>query len=305
MKKNLIIIFLSIFFSIALWVSVTLSNWYYSSIIVPVKIANSSDNLTASRLSAEKVLIKVKGTGWNLLGLLISGTHDYYVNIPNEAGYKTIRLLPNSAENQFISSGVEITEVQPGTLSLYVEKYIVKKIKIKLDTSISFKQGYGFAANIKIIPDSVDVSGAASVINNLNYISTSRINLREVDEKTYLTVELNKPSRVDLSQKEVKVIVDAQQIVDKSIEDINVEVLNKPPDREIVLIPNKIGVSISGGIDYLGKLNPANIKAFVKYQDIEADTLESIKPSITLPNNVNLVFIKPERIKYIIKKISK
>jgi hypothetical protein len=305
MKKNLIIVFLSIFFSISLWVSVTLSNWYYSSIIVPVKIANSSDNLTASRLSAEKVLIKVKGTGWNLLGLLISGAHDYYVNIPNEAGYKTIRLLPNSAENQSISSGVEITEIQPGTLSLYVEKYIVKKIKIKLDTSISFKQGYGFAANIKIIPDSVDVSGAASVINNLNYISTSRINLREVDEKTYLTVELNKPSRVDLSQKEVKVIVDAQQIVDKSFEDINVEVLNKPPDREIVLIPNKIGVSISGGIDYLGKLNPANIKAFVRYQDIEADTLESIKPGITLPNNVNLVFTKPERIKYIIKKISK
>lgn len=305
MKKNLIIIFLSLFFSIALWISVTLSNWYYSSIIVPVKIANSSDNLTASRLSAEKVLIKVKGTGWNLLGFLISGSRDYYVNIPNEAGYKTIRLLPNSAENQFLSSGVEITEVQPGSISLYVEKYIVKKIKIKLDTSITFKQGYGFAANIKVIPDSVDVSGAASVINNLGYISTSRINLRDVDEKTYLTVELNKPFRVDLSQKEVKVIVDAQQIVDKSIEDIDVEVLNKPPDREIVLIPNKIGVSISGGIGYLGKLNPANIKAFVRYQDIEADTLESVKPNISLPNNVNLVFVKPERIKYIIKKISK
>ncbi|MDP4114560.1 MAG: CdaR family protein [Bacteroidota bacterium] len=305
MKKNLIIIFLSFFFSIVLWVSITLSNWYYSSVTVPIRIANSSDNLTASKLSADYALIKIKGTGWNLLGFFISGSHEYLVNIPNEAGYKNIRLFSGAVENQFLSSGVEITDIKPDSISLFIEKYIVKKIKIKLDTSITFKQGYGYAANIKVIPDSVEVSGAASVINNIGYISTNRINLKEIDEKTYLTVPLNRSAKIDLSIKEVKVVIDAQQIVDKNIEDIDIAILNKPDDREIVLIPNKIGISISGGIDYLGKLSPNSIKAFVRYQDIESDTLESIKPNLTLPNNVNLVFVKPERIKYIIKKISK
>lgn len=304
MKNNLIIIFLSIFFSIVLWVSVTLSNRYYSSIKIPIKIANSSDNLTASKLSADKIMVKIRGTGWDLIGFLISGSKDYYVNIPNQSGFKNIHLASNSIESQFQSYGIEVAGIQPDIISLFVEKYIVKKVKVKIDTSLSFKSGYGISANIKVIPDSISISGAASVINGINYIYTEKIYLHEADEKTHLFVPLKRISNIDLSQNEVKIILDIQQIVDKNIEEIDVEILNKPEDKDIVLLPNKIGIGISGGIDVVGKLNFENVKAYIEYQDILDDSLQSVKPNIYLPGNVHLVYVKPERIKYIIKKIS-
>ena len=75
-----------------------------------------------------------------------------------------------------------------------------------------------------------------------------------------------------------------------------------PNDRDIVLIPNNINCSLRGGINILGKINPNEISASIDYREIVYDTLGSIQPKIVIPKNTQLIFIKPVRLNYIIKK---
>jgi hypothetical protein len=77
---------------------------------------------------------------------------------------------------------------------------------------------------------------------------------------------------------------------------------NIPKDRSVVLIPNTINCSLRGGINILGKVNQNEISASINYGDIVYDTVGSVQPNIIIPENTRLVFIKPMRLSYIIKK---
>ena len=68
-----------------------------------------------------------------------------------------------------------------------------------------------------------------------------------------------------------------------------------------MLLPNKISVAVKAGIEILGRMDMDNIKAYVNYRDIVLDTLGSIIPQVDLPENTTLEYIKPERLRYIIK----
>ena len=85
------------------------------------------------------------------------------------------------------------------------------------------------------------------------------------------------------------------------IDDIEVEVLDVPPDKEVILFPNKIGCSIRGGIEVLGRLSKENFKSYIFYKDVVLDTLGSILPQIESPKNTVVLFTKPERLRYVIK----
>ena len=100
----------------------------------------------------------------------------------------------------------------------------------------------------------------------------------------------------------MEVHLDVQRIVDKSIDNIKVEVIDVPEDRDVVLLPNTISCSVKGGINVLGKLTAQDFNAFVYYRDVLLDTLGSVGPTIQHPENVELLSRKPDRIRYIIKK---
>jgi hypothetical protein len=102
----------------------------------------------------------------------------------------------------------------------------------------------------------------------------------------------------------VMVTLDIQKIVDKNFDNLPVAVLDIPADREVVLLPNRITVGLRGGINILGKLNEEDIRVFVYYRDVVLDTLGNVNPQVEIPQNTNLLYTSPERLRYIIKKFT-
>ena len=76
MKKNFYIIFISFLFSIILWVSISLSNDYYTTIEAPVKIIDFPSGYSSGSSMPEKISIKVKGKGWKLIALNIAAAQN-------------------------------------------------------------------------------------------------------------------------------------------------------------------------------------------------------------------------------------
>ena len=100
----------------------------------------------------------------------------------------------------------------------------------------------------------------------------------------------------------VTVTIDVQRIVEKNFDSLLVHVVDIPKDRNVVLLPNRVNISVRGGIDFLGKIDTSQFNAFVNYRDVVMDTVGSIVPHIDMPENTSLIFIKPEHLRYIIKK---
>ncbi len=99
----------------------------------------------------------------------------------------------------------------------------------------------------------------------------------------------------------IEAVLDVQRIVDKQFDDIQVDVMDIPSGREVVLLPNKININVRGGIEILGKLKPGLFHAYVHYLNLVKDTTGSVVPEILLPRNVTLQYSKPDRLRYVIR----
>ncbi len=303
MKKNLHIVILSFIFSIILWISISLSNDYYATVNVPVKLVNFPTGYSTATRVPDNISVKLKGQGWKLLGVNLNTKSDYTISV-EDSGRINVNLYNFLGENQWLSSDIEVIDMMPDTLSFYVEKDFMKKVAIVPDLNLNFKAGYGLATPIQVVPDSTTLYGPRSVVRNLNFVYTKRKLFEKLDDILTGQVQLEDLPGVIYKDREVKVYLNVQKIVDKNFDNIDVQIIDLPIDREVVLLPNKITVGIRAGIDLLGKMDKSNIKAYVNYRDIVLDTLGSIVPKVDVPQNTSLEHIKPERLRYIIKKFN-
>jgi len=303
MKKNLHIIVLSVVFSIILWISISLSNDYYATVNVPIKLVNFPTGYSTASDIPKDISVKLKGKGWKLLGVNISTKSDYTISV-DDSGRINVNLYNYLGENQWLSSDIEVIDITPDTLSFMVEKDFMKKVSIVSDLDLKFKQGYGLASPVQIIPDSTTLYGPKSVVNNLSFVYTKRKIYKNLDDQTSDQIALEDLPGVIYKNREVRVILNVQQIIDKNFDDIDVRINDLPVDRDVILLPNKISAGIRGGIEMLGKMNNDEIKAYVNYREIVLDTLGSVIPHVEIPENTTLKYIKPARLRYIIKKFN-
>lgn len=304
MRKNLHIIAAAFIFSVLLWGSISLSNDYYATVEIPLRLVNFPDGYTSGTRVPEKLSVKLKGEGWKLVTVNLGSNPEFNVSVGNDSGRKFINLYNYLVENQWLSSDIEVIDISPDTVSFFVEKVISKRVKIIPELNIEFKPGYGLAREVKLMPDTTTVFGPQSILKNLNEIRTEQLKLEKVDEKVQEVVSINELPGMSYADRSVNIILDVQKIVDREFSDLNIKIDDVPRDRNVVLLPNKITIGVRGGIDILGKLKEDDFEAHLNYRDIVLDTLGSVKPVVQMPDNTRLLYLKPERLRYVIKKFN-
>lgn len=288
-------------FSIILWISISLSNDYYATVNVPVKLINLPRGYSTASMIPETISVKLKGKGWKLLGVNLTAKSEYNISV-EDSGKVSVNLFNYLAENQWLTTDIDVIDISPDSLTFLIEKDYMKKVEIISNLNLNFKPGYGLATPLIVFPDSTTIYGPGSVVKNLSTVFTIRKKFVDLDNQTVDYVSLENLPGVIYKDREVKVTMNVQKIVDKVFDNVLVRIIDLPVDRDVVLLPNRISVSVKAGIDILGKMEKDDIKAYINYKDVVLDTLGSVNPKIELPLNTGLEYIKPERLRYIIKK---
>ena len=301
MRKKLNIFLASIIFSIVLWGSISLSDFYYTNIDVKLSLANFPKGYSTGSTRPEKVKLRVKGQGWRLLSLNVGPEADFIVSVSNDSGSQVISLYDFLESNRWLLSDVDIISIQPDSLRFYVERIMLRKLSVKPDLDLEFKPGYDLASDIILYPDSVKVFGPVSFLKNMKEIKTEIKTLGPLDSRTETEVGLQLVNGFSFDANQIEVILDVQKIVDKQFDNVPVEVLDIPEGKDVVLLPNKIALNLRGGIEILGKLNERQFRAYLYYKELVQDTTGSVTPKFEMPKNVTLQYIKPERLRYIIR----
>jgi len=300
-NKKLNIFIASVVFSVILWGSISLSDTYYTNINVKLTLNNFPDGFTTGTKIPEELRLRVKGEGWRLVSLNVGPETEFKVSVGSDTGWHHINLFNNIQSNRWLLSEVDIINLYPDSLNFYVEKIISKKLPIVSAFNMEFKPGYNLASDIILQPDSVVVKGPASYLKTRNEIRTSNKKLLALDSKTSVETELENISGFEYNTNLIEAVLDVQRIVDKQFDDIQVDVMDIPSGREVVLLPNKININVRGGIEILGRLKPELFHAYVHYLNLVRDTTGSVVPEILLPKNVTLQYSKPDRLRYVIR----
>lgn len=301
MRKKLNFFIASVIFSIILWGSISLSDLYYTNIDVKLALTNFPDGYTTGSQLPESVRLRVKGQGWRLVSINVGPDGEFLVSVGKDSGNKAISLYDYLESNRWLISDVDIISIQPDSIRFFVERIISKRLPVQPDLELNFKPGFGLATELRVSPDTVEVFGPVSKLKTFQSIKTESENYSSLDSKLETEVLLVRQNGFSYSTNVVNVVLDVQKIVDKEFENINVEVRGIPHGKEVVLLPNKIGFNIRGGIEILGKLKENQFKAYLNYRTLVNDTTGSVVPTLEMPKNVTLQYLKPERLRYIIR----
>jgi len=300
-RKKLNIFIASVIFAVILWGSISLSDIFYTNVDVKLTLTNFPQGYTTGSILPEKIQLRVKGQGWKLVSINVGPETEFRVSVGGDSGIHNLNLYNHLESNRWLLSDVEIINILPDSIRFFVERIISKKLPVISGLELEYKPGYGLASDIVFKPDSVVVTGPFSLLRTMNEIKTVNKSLSPLDSRTETEVNLHRMNGFVYNINLIEVILDIQRIVDKQFDNIEVNVLDIPPRKEVVLLPNKIGFNVRGGIEILGKLKPDQFRAFVRYQSLVQDTTGSVIPILELPKNVTLQFVKPDRLRYVIR----
>jgi YbbR domain-containing protein len=271
---------------------------------VPVKIENLRNDQAIAVPLPNSVRINIQGTGWQLLNTTISPNLFYTIDFASLSKNDVLLTSRELHEHVNISNAVKVLGTTPETILVRLDEKVTKKVPVVGMLKASYREGFGIVGSVKTKPDSVILTGARSMLNEIQHWHTETILLNDINIPISLTTTLKDSLRFEISRSAstISISFDVQPIAEKTVNDIPVEIVQVPDKRNVVLIPPKISIIIRSGVNNIANLSEKDFYAFVDYKSILLDTSGKIHPTIVGPENVKIVQQNPEKIQYVVRK---
>lgn len=287
----------------ALWIYVSLSKSYSLDISIPLEIKTGKSQAVTEDMPSS-IDVTVRGKGWDLLSVLISKDLKYTLDLSKYKRDMKIATEQLVSERINLKPDVSLVTIDPDTIDIEFDKILEKTVPVKNNIKVNLREGYGIVGTPKLTPDSIEISGAANVVSKIRYIPTEVRIFENVNAPLSGTIALKDtlPNSLKYGIKFVDFRYNIQLSAEKTIEDVLITVNGVPDDKEVLVIPPKINVSVRGGVDQLARIVPSDVSAILEFDAIEEDTLGFIVPQIVIPEETTLLKSEPQKLQYIIKK---
>ncbi|RMF54141.1 MAG: hypothetical protein D6746_14850 [Bacteroidetes bacterium] len=281
--------------SILLWFIFTMREVHTVYLEFPTEIRNLPPDEALIELPPRTVRLQIKGEGIQLLRL-------YYntPKIPVDAGSREVNFEAVVSE---MARGVEVESVFPRTFVVRKEPRVSRTVPVRSRVEIHPLPSFELVAPLEVIPDSVAVSGAASILDRLQFWPTVHRVYRDVRDTLRVRVPLA-DTLTGLVLREFDA-VDVVAVVEEFTEaerEIRVLVPGAPQGEEFVqLAPPVITVRYRVPLSqYDAAQRSEEFFATVPYDEIRADTTGRVRPRLHIPPDLVLrdVDYEPKTLRY-------
>lgn len=274
-RERLVVFIIALILAFCLWLMVNLSQDYTLTVDLPISLGVVPQDRALVEDLPQSATVSVNGQGWQLI--------NFYNNPPNiniNVGDSEVNLL-EQVQQQMTLTNVSVQKVQPIMLRLNLEERISKKVPIRSLVEVTFNDQYGFVGSPRIQPDSVTVSGAVSLVENIVEWQTDSVRFENVSRNLSRVISLQDPGEL-LSLEENEVIYSAN-VAEYTEGEVNVSIntRNLPSGRSVSYSPTSITVRYDVPINEYAEIQDTNIfDAFVTYRQLEEDSSGFVTPQI-------------------------
>ncbi len=175
LRENLLLKVLSLVLAIFLWYFISARGYSELTLQLPLELVNIPEGYEVTEKSADRVNVSFLGST-KILRLLNPEQLRVSIDMKDtEEGSHKIMLTPDNIK---VPSAVSITDINPGTISITIERIAEKVVPVKLNLkNASITKDYLFT----ITPDTVKVKGPESILKKVKYVKTEPI---EIDTST-------------------------------------------------------------------------------------------------------------------------
>lgn len=230
-EKYLVFLFF-VFLSALGWFFLVLTEVSTANIKYPVKYTGLPPNKILSQAPPNQLTLSVRADGFTILAnkLKLKRPLSYNVNafklyslsLDSLSVYTLTRYALDSLtyELKRKNKNFEILNIAPDTLTFNFASVKKKKVpiavRIKYNPDLFMRQ-HMFNGQPVCFPDSIEVTGPASIIDTLRYVYTSPLNLRNLSDSVQKRANLRGISRVEMRERRVKVMIPVDEFTEAEL----------------------------------------------------------------------------------------
>lgn len=298
------IVIATCFIGAFVWLSVNLSEQYSITLETPLTIEGIPDGMAVRSPVPHSLQLRFRGDGWRLAALMVGSLPHIRVPLNSLPPANPSISVTTILDRITLAPGVQLIDINPDTVSLLLDRRSEKRVPVRANITVSYRDGYGQVGPAIVSPESVTVYGAVSVLQQITEWGTSVARFDDLKNPLEEDVVLA-PSTdhlLELSPAAVKVRVNVQPFAEKSYGGLPVEIRALPANRDVIFIPPKVEIVARGGIRQLSSILPVDFQVVVDYAAILNDTTGYVEPVVTPPPGVQVVARRPEKLQYIVRK---
>ncbi len=305
LKENYRSLLGSFMLALILWVSISSEKVYTTQIRLPFKVNLTRDSLTLVRKIPDHITLRVKGTGRTLFGLNFRDK-SIHLTIPDIKKTRIIDLSEQTQNLHFPSEyGMEILSViSPRRILLEVDKRIERKLPVRVEHNIQTVPGYLFVSQ-QVVPDTVLVSGPQKLVSRLTAIPTDSIIKKEAKYPFTSSVHFisPRPGIILVSPEKGQVTTTIEPIVERTLYNVPIKLVNFPRDLQAVAEPAMISVRVKGGETRVTRLTTDEISVIFDYKLSFRKGVMEYPMQIVTPADITWLEVVPQ--KFVLQLIQK
>lgn len=267
-----------------------------------------------SKLPA-KFDLQINGNGFALLAYIWSSDNKelevdlshyrVYSGEEEDEGYIVTRNLVLEIARQF-DGQTKVLEIRPDTLFLSFSDRTTKMLPIKLRHNLTFKTQFKMDGDPKLEPDAVKVSGPASMMDTMRFVTTEELAQSEIAVEFSRDVNFSaklSSRHFSIEPSKVKVTIPVDEFTEGEMM-VPLSISNIPEGFTAKTFPDSVKVKYQVGLTRFNQVLPTQFRANVELPD-PTEFASRAKLRVTMINQppiIEIIRIEPERVEYFVRK---
>ena len=314
-NKKLYVFLVCLFISTFYWLINVLSNQYNSDIEVNVHYNNQPPDFIILSKLPTILKVNISTDGYNLLGyqlklkkpkVEINLSEYQFDELQNKHEILFKDFLPTLSKQ--LGSKMTINEISPKIVQVILDKKMVKSLKVIPNVKLTFKNQFQLFDDIIVVPNMVEVSGPASMLDSINVIPTSLVEINDIESSLIKKIKLNNDfiiaHHLQIKNSDVEIKINTDKFTEYKL-NLPVIITNTSDTVDIDVIPMSIEIKFLIPLSKLALLKPEEFEILVDFNELSANYKKLKVHLVKHPDFIKNITLKPAKVEYVLKRKEK
>lgn len=280
-----------------LWLLINLGKDFTVTVELPIEYGQFPEGMAPAESLPQSIDASFSGEGWQLLSIYTAPPR---ISVDAESGRVNIQ---DVVQGQIgTSQALTLNRTIPEQIDLTIEEAITRKVPVVPHLELDFAGQFGLVGALQVTPDSVEVRGARSLVEEITEWHTEEVQFGSIEEDLRKMLALRSPGDLlSLNHDEIEIAANVEEFTEGVIR-VPVEVEGISGRPNLVLSPSAVTIRYNVPVFQYQQVQEERLfQAVVSYADIEADNTGYIEPQILVDDaryEVSLRSVHPRRLSY-------
>lgn len=298
----------AILIAILFWFAVVTEGEFEYEVDLPIVPTDIPRGKTLSQPLPEKARVRLEGRGKAMLALLFYRDARVIIDCSDIHRSRRIALTTQMVEPPRRRGAILAREIlYPDSVWIGLSSLIRRIVPVIPSVTIQTVPGYILAAPISVNPDSILVDGAEEEVRGINKLLTEERTFNGVKSSLRHRLKIIPPkdASINLSVDGVEFSADVQKLIERTLEEIPVEIKNSPPSLQVTVVPSTVKLRLEGGEKILLDLRREDVHVYIDYERASREPAKFGHAAyISVPPGVRYSDVTPERFTLAVEKVS-